>query len=62
MSSWEKKRLSVERNCDVNGLNENLKMSQIYGISMIKRIETSCCDIADFKTWKNNAKMQLTHQ
>ena len=57
MSSWEKnKRLSA----DVS-LNENLEISRIYGVSMIKRIQTSCCDFAGFKTCKTTAKMQLTH-
>ena len=46
-------------NFDVNGLNDNLEMSQIYDVSMIKRIQTSCCDFAGFKTCK---KMQLTHR
>ena len=40
------------RNFDVN-LEER---SQIYGVSMIKRIQTSCCDFDGFKTCKNNCK------
>ena len=60
----EKKTCICRRNFDVNGLNENLDTSQIYGVSMIKRIQTSCCcDFAGFKTCKKKyEKMQLTHQ
>ena len=70
MSSWEKKKEKNKkkktficcRNFDVIGLIENLEMSQIYGVSMNKRIQTSYCDFTRFKTCKKKAKMPLTNQ
>ena len=48
----EEKMHCYSRNFDVKGFNKNLEMAQFYGVSLIKSIQTSCCDLTGLKTCK----------